>query len=74
MNKVEGLTLVFPKKRPVVNLRSEYNVDMWREFKKRWMVFGVLISVALAVLNPRVGAPGGNYTACSLVDHFRKHC
>ncbi|CAG4948424.1 unnamed protein product [Parnassius apollo] len=49
--------------------RSEYYVDLWRECKKRWMVFGVLISVALAVLCPHIGAPGGNYsyTACSLL-------
>ncbi|CAG4948423.1 unnamed protein product [Parnassius apollo] len=39
--------------------RSEYYVDLWRECKKRWMVFGVLISVALAVLCPHIGAPGG---------------
>ncbi|CAK1592797.1 unnamed protein product [Parnassius mnemosyne] len=62
------------KKKLFIKNRSEYYVDMWRECKKRWMVFGVLISVALAVLCPHIGAPGGNYTACSLINNFRTHC
>lgn len=38
---------------------KDYKLDIWRELKKRWMIIGVLISMTLAVLSPKVGAPGG---------------
>lgn len=40
-------------------LNSPYNIDFWKEVKKRWMVAGVLAAILLAVISPRVGAPGG---------------
>ncbi|XP_049883889.1 uncharacterized protein LOC126379239 [Pectinophora gossypiella] len=39
--------------------KSDYNVDFWREVRRRWLVFGVLLSVTAAVLAPAAGAPGG---------------
>ncbi|KPI96346.1 hypothetical protein RR46_12376 [Papilio xuthus] len=67
MTSVESSTIVLHAERKrFVSSRSEYDVDLWREFKKRWMVFGVLGAVALAVISPRLGAPGGNYPACKL--------
>ncbi|XP_041970475.1 uncharacterized protein LOC121726898 [Aricia agestis] len=39
--------------------RSIYYVNFFEEAKRRWMVLGVLTTVALAVLAPQVGAPGG---------------
>lgn len=53
--------------------KSDYNIDFWKEVKKRWMVPGVLATVALAVLAPKYGAPGGNYMHVH-VDYSRKHC
>lgn len=74
MTSVESSTIVLHEERKrIISHRSEYNVDLWGEFKKRWMVFGVLVAVALAVVSPRLGAPGGNYPACSHIDHFRTH-
>ncbi|KAI8433495.1 hypothetical protein MSG28_015527 [Choristoneura fumiferana] len=55
-------------------LNSPYNIDFWKEVKKRWMVAGLLAAVLLAVISPRFGAPGGKQTACSLLDHSRTHC
>lgn len=49
---------------------SVYAVDMWREVRRRWMVLGVLGSVTMAVLSPKLGAVGGNYTACSVYRSF----
>lgn len=66
--------VVYKEKEYYVKYNSDYNLDMWKEVKKRWLVFGVLFSIMLAVLAPRVGAPGGNYPACSPLDHSRKHC
>lgn len=43
------------------HITNNYNLDFWKEVKKRWMVLGVLVAVALAVLAPHFGAPGGNY-------------
>lgn len=43
----------------------KYRIDFWEEVKRRWMVLGVLVALAAAVLAPRTGAPGGKH-ACSL--------
>ncbi|CAH2252720.1 jg10179 [Pararge aegeria aegeria] len=53
--------------------KSGYEVDFWQEVKKRWMVLGVLLAMALAVLAPQFGAPGGNYMHAH-VDIPRTHC
>ncbi|XP_023943396.2 sodium/bile acid cotransporter 7-like [Bicyclus anynana] len=39
--------------------KSGYELDLWQEVRKRWMVVGVLLAMSLAVLAPRLGAPGG---------------
>lgn len=40
--------------------RLKYEVNYLEEFKQRWMVFGVLVTLLLAVVAPRIGAHGGN--------------
>lgn len=47
--------------------KSGYELDIWREVRKRWMVLGVLLAMALAVLAPHFGAPGGNYMHAHVV-------
>lgn len=42
---------------------ATYEVDLVEQLKKYWVVAGVLVSVALSVVAPGVGAPGGNYLA-----------
>lgn len=69
---VESIVHTENKRSFVTN--SDYKIDLWREFIKRWMVAGVFLVVILAVLGPKIGAPGGNYTACSIIAHFRTHC
>ncbi|CAG9577127.1 unnamed protein product [Danaus chrysippus] len=42
--------VVYVQKRPNVVYKSDYSVDFWEEAKKRWMLLGVLLTVAMAVL------------------------
>ncbi|XP_053622178.1 sodium/bile acid cotransporter 7-like isoform X2 [Plodia interpunctella] len=51
------ITEVVYKKQKVK--KSDYDLDLWKEVRKRWLVFGVLISIMFAVVSPHVGAPGG---------------
>nr|XP_032525544.1 uncharacterized protein LOC116776455 isoform X1 [Danaus plexippus plexippus] len=51
--------VVFVQKRSNMVYKSDYSVDFWKEAKKRWMLLGVLLTVAMAVLTSRYGHPGG---------------
>lgn len=53
--------LLYVQKKQKKISRSEYDVDFWREMKKRWLVFGVLLAVLAAVVAPTFGERGGNY-------------
>ncbi|XP_069356957.1 sodium/bile acid cotransporter 7-like isoform X2 [Maniola hyperantus] len=63
MESVSATTqVVFGQRNRSVNnngYKSGYDVDIWQEVMKRWMVLGVLLAMALAVLAPHFGAPGG---------------
>lgn len=66
MECTNGSTQVLYTKRDIrkennIIQKTDYEVDFWEEIKKRWMILGVLISVALAVLTSHYGASGGNY-------------
>lgn len=62
MECINGSTQVLcTKKENNIIQKTDYEVDFWEEIKKRWMIIGVLISVALAVLTSHYGASGGNY-------------
>lgn len=53
--------LLYVQKKQKKIYRSEYDVDFWREVKKRWLVLGVLVAVLAAVVAPSFGEHGGNY-------------
>ncbi|XP_045770128.1 uncharacterized protein LOC123870765 isoform X1 [Maniola jurtina] len=63
MESVSATTqIVYVQRNRSVNnngFKSGYDVDVWQEVRKRWMVLGVLLAMALAVLAPHFGAPGG---------------
>ncbi|XP_072948679.1 sodium/bile acid cotransporter 7-like [Epargyreus clarus] len=58
-SEIRSIEPVYSQIRSSSRYRSDYNVDMWGEVKKRWAVFGVLLCVAGAVAAPKLGAPGG---------------
>lgn len=51
--------LVRSPKKFIISKNSEYNVDLWKELTKKWLVIGVFIVITLAVLTPGIGASGG---------------
>nr|XP_026483414.1 uncharacterized protein LOC113391604 isoform X1 [Vanessa tameamea] len=56
---VTSTQVVYPQKDRNEVYKSDYDLDFRKELKKRWMVLGVLTTMALAVLAPNYGAPGG---------------
>lgn len=53
--------------------KTEYELDIWEEVRRRWMIVGVLTAVAMAVLTSHYGAFGGNYMHVHL-DFIRTLC